>query len=87
VALGRGVNGAAALLAAPVLGLLSLGAWGGGDRGIAIGLGVAALVGAAVASMKNVYLVTPPGPRRIAKSLFPGEANRLRNEILRWRSG
>jgi hypothetical protein len=37
--------------------------------------------------MKNVYLVTPQGPRRVAKSLFPGEANRLRNEILSWRSG
>jgi hypothetical protein len=87
VTLGRGVNGVAALLAAPALGFLALGAWGGGDRGIAVGLGAAALVGATVASMKNVYLVTPQGPRRVAKSLFPGEANRLRNEILSWRSG
>jgi hypothetical protein len=86
VTLGRGANGVTALLAVPVLGFLALGAWGSGDHGIAIGLGVAAFIGAAVASMKNVYLVTPQGPRRIARSLFPGEANRLRQEILAWRS-
>jgi hypothetical protein len=49
-------------------------------------LGVFALLGALVASMKNVYVVNPQGPRRIAKSLFPYEANKMRNAILDWRS-
>jgi hypothetical protein len=44
-------------------------------------------MGALVASMKNVYLVTPQGSRRIAKSLFPGEAHKMRDKILSWRSG
>src|SRR5262249_31168745 len=87
VSLGRGTAGAAALLAVPLLGLLALGAWGSGEHGSAALLGVFALLGAAVAPMKNVYVATPRGPRRIAKSLFPGEANRVRNAILRWRSG
>jgi hypothetical protein len=87
VTLGRGVNGIVALVAVPLLGFLALGAWGGGDYGVAVGLGVAAFIGATAASMKDVYLVTPQGPRRAARSLFAGEANRLRDEILTWRSG
>jgi hypothetical protein len=87
VTLGRGVNGTAALVAVPLLGFLALGAWGSGEYGIAVGLGVAAFIGAAVASMKSVYVVTPQGPRLVARSLFPGEANRLQQEILTWRSG
>ena len=87
VTLGRGVSGVTALLAVPFLGFLALGAWGSGEHGGAILLGVFALLGAVVTPMKNVYVVTPQGPRRIAKSLFPGEANQVRNEILRWRSG
>jgi hypothetical protein len=87
VTLGRGIGGLAALLAVPLLGFLALGAWGSGERGAAALLGVFALAGAVVTSMKNVYVVTPQGSRRIAKSLFPGEAKKVRNEILRWRSG
>jgi len=87
VTLGRGVNGSAAVLAVPLLGFLALGAWSSGEHGGATLLGVFALMGAVVASMKNVYVVTPQGSRRIAKSLFPGEANRVRNELLSWRSG
>jgi hypothetical protein len=87
VTMGRGVSGVAALLAVPLLGFLALGAWGSGEHGGATLLGVFALLGAVVASMKSVYVVTPRGPRRIAKSLFPGEANKVRNEILSWRSG
>jgi hypothetical protein len=70
-----------------LLGFLALGAWGSGEHGGAGLLGALALPGAVVASMKNVYVGTPRGARRIAKSLFPGEANKLRNEILRWLSG
>jgi hypothetical protein len=86
VRLGRSVGGIAALLAVPLLFFLALGAWGSGEYGGATLLGVFALLGAVVASMKNVYAVTPQGPRRIAKSLFPAEANKLRNAILGWRS-
>jgi hypothetical protein len=87
VTVGRGLNGLTALLAVPVLGVLALGAWGSGEYGAAIGLSVAALLGAVVAAMKNVCVVTPQGSRRIAKSLFPGEANKLQKQILSWRSG
>jgi hypothetical protein len=87
VTLGRGVSGVTALLAVPFLAFLALGAWGSGEQGGATLLVVFALVGAVVAPMRNVYVVTPQGSRRIAKSLFPGEAKRVRNEILRWRSG
>jgi hypothetical protein len=76
-----------ALLAAPLLVLLALGAWTNGKRGGATLLGVFALMSALVASMKNVYVATPQGFRCIAKSLFPGGANRLRKELLIWRSG
>jgi hypothetical protein len=87
VTLGRGFSSIAALLAVPCLGFLALGAWGSGEHGGATLLGVFALLGVVVAPMQNVYVVTPQGTRRIAKSLFPGEAKRVRNEILRWRSG
>ena len=87
VMLGRSVSGIAALLAVPLLCFLALGAWGSGEHGGATLLGVFALLGAVVASMKNVYVVTLQGQRRIAKSLFPGEANKVRNAILGWRSG
>jgi hypothetical protein len=87
VTLGRGINGVIALLAAPAFGILALGAWSSGDRSRGMILGAVAFVGVVMASMKNVYVVTPQGARRIAKSLFPGEANRLRTEILSWRSG
>ena len=87
VTLGRGVNGIVALAAVPLLGFLAVGAWGSGDTGFAFGLGVAAFVGAAVASMKSVYVVTPQGLRLVARSQFPGEANRIRHAILTWRSG
>jgi hypothetical protein len=87
VTLGRGINGMVAMVAAPVFGILAVGAWSSGEYGIAILLGVFALMGTLVASMKGVYLVTPQGSRRIAKSLFPGEANKMRKAILRWRSG
>jgi hypothetical protein len=87
VSIRRSVNGIVALLAAPLLGFLALGAWTNGERGGASLLGVFALVGAFVASMKCVYVTTPQGSRLIAKSLFPGGANKLRNEILSWRSG
>jgi hypothetical protein len=87
VTLGRGFSGAVSLVAAPLFALLALGGWTNGDYGIAIMLGVMALMGASVASMKNVYVTTPQGPRRIGKSLFPGEADRMRREILSWRSG
>jgi hypothetical protein len=87
VTLGRGINSLTALLAFPILALLALGAWNSGEHGGAILLGVFAFMGAVVASMKNVYVVTPQGSRRITKSLFPGEANKVRNAILSWRSG
>jgi hypothetical protein len=86
VTLGRGINGMVALVAAPLFGILAVGAWSRGEYGIAILLGVYALVGALVAPMMNVYLMTPQGSRRIAKSLFPGKANKMRKEILSWRS-
>ncbi len=86
VRLGRGINGRVAMVAAPVFGILAVGAWSSGEYGVAILLGVLALMGALVASMQNVYLVTAQGPRRIAQSLFPGEANEMRKAILRWRS-
>jgi hypothetical protein len=87
VTLARGFSGVTALLAAPLLGFLALGAWGNGEHGGATLLSVFALLSAVVAPMKNVYVGTPLGTRRIAKSLFPGEARKLRDEILRWRSG
>jgi hypothetical protein len=75
-----------ALVAAPLLAILAVGAWSSGEYGIAIVFGVYALMGALVAPMKNVYLMTPQGSHRIAKSLFPGKANKMRKEILSWRS-
>jgi hypothetical protein len=87
VTLARGMNGVISLAAVPVFGFLALGAWGSGDHSMGIILGIVALIGGAMASMKNVYVTTPQGTRRIAKSLFPGEANKLRTAILSWRSG
>jgi hypothetical protein len=87
VRLGRGAGGVAALLAAPLLGFLALGAWGSREYGGATLLGLFALMGAVVAPMKNVYVETPRGARLIAKSLFPAEARKVRDEILSWRSG
>ncbi len=86
VTLGRGFGAAVSMLAAPLFGLLALGGWTSGDHGIAIMLGIAALMGAVSASMKNVYITTAVGRRRVAKSLFPGEADRVRRELLAWRS-
>lgn len=86
VTLGRGINGMVALVAAPLFGILAAGAWSSGEYGIAILLGVFALMGALVVPMKNVYLMTPQGSRRIAKSLFPGQAKKMRKDILSWRS-
>jgi hypothetical protein len=87
VTLRMGMNNVLSVVGVVFFGFCALGFWSDGHHGASIGCGAAALVGAMVASMKSVYLVTPQGARRIAKSLFPGEANKVRREILSWRSG
>jgi hypothetical protein len=86
VALRMGLGGGFAMLMVLPVGLLALGAWGSGDRGTGAIMIVVALLCLARASMKSVYLSTPRGSRRIARNLFPGRANTIRQEILWWMS-